>query len=87
MREPLERLPSDYLRANFHLTSSGMNREPAVSRTIAVMGADRVLYAADWPFEDAVDATRGFLAMNLSVAERDTLAYRNAGRLFRIAPL
>ena len=87
LRKPLERLPSDYLKANFHLTTSGMNWEPAVRQTIGVMGVDRVMYVADWPFEDAVDATRRFLTMNLSVAERDKLAYRNAERLFRIAPL
>jgi len=87
MRTALERLPSDYLKANFHLTTDGMNWEPAVRQSIDVMGADRVLFAADWPFEDAVDATHRFLAMNLSEAERDKLAYRNAERLFRIAPL
>jgi 2,3-dihydroxybenzoate decarboxylase len=87
LRIPLQRLPSDYLKANFHLTTSGMNWQPAVRQTISVMGAGRVMYAADWPFEDAVDATRRFLAMNLSAAERDKLAYRNAERLFRIAPL
>jgi len=83
----LKRLPSEYLRSNFHVTTSGMNWEPAVRQTITVMGAHRVMYAADWPFEDAVDATRRFIAMNLSTAERDKLAHRNAERLFRIAPL
>jgi len=87
LRNPLQRLPSDYLKANFHLTTSGMNWEPAVRQAITVMGIDRVLYAADWPFEDAVDATNRFLAMNFSAPERDKLAYRNAEQLFRIAPL
>jgi 5-carboxyvanillate decarboxylase len=86
VRPPLQRLPSDYLKTNFHITTSGMNWEPAVRQTITVMGAHRVMYAADWPFEDAVDATHRFLAMDLSTAERDKLAYRNAERLFRIAP-
>jgi len=86
-RVKLRRLPSDYLKANVHLTTSGMNWAPAVRQAIDVMGAERVLFAADWPFEDAADATRRFRALPLDAGQHDLLACRNAERLFRIAPL
>ncbi|HWW65758.1 MAG TPA: amidohydrolase family protein [Sphingomonadaceae bacterium] len=86
-RVKLKRWPSDYLKTNFHLTTSGMNWAPAVEQSIAVMGADRILFAADWPFEDATDAAQRFRALPLGPEQRDLIAYRNAERLFHIAPL
>jgi 5-carboxyvanillate decarboxylase len=85
-RIPLRRLPSDYLRSNFHLTTSGMNWQPAVDQALAVMGSERLLFAADWPFEDATDAAQRFRAMRFAPDVRDRLAYRNAEALFAIAP-
>lgn len=84
-RVKLWQMPSDYLRANFHLTTSGMNWGPAIEQALAVMGPDRVMFAADWPFEDATDAAQRFRALRLSRPVRDKLAYRNAERLFGIA--
>lgn len=86
-RVALRRLPSDYLRENFHLTTSGMNWQPAVDQALAVMGPERILFAADWPFEDATDAAQRFRAMRFAPEVRDRVAYRNAERLFRIAPI
>ncbi len=86
-RVKLRRLPSDYLRTNFHLTTSGMNWWPAVQQALVVMGEERVMFAADWPFEDAVEAAQRFRGMPLRGAGRDRIAFRNAERLFRIDPL
>ena len=43
---------ADYLRANFHLTTSGNFSSPALVYAIAEMGVDRVMFSADYPFED-----------------------------------
>lgn len=75
----------EYLRANFHLTTSGMNWGPAINQALAVMGPDRVMFAADWPFEDATDAAQRFRALKLISPVRDKLAYRNAEHVFGIA--
>ena len=42
----------EYLRANFHLTTSGNFSAPALACAVAEMGADRVMFSADYPFED-----------------------------------
>lgn len=83
-RVVLKRLPSDYLRSNFHMTTSGMNWAPAVEQTLAVMGEDRVMFAADWPFEDSTEAAARFRALKLPDRARRKLAYENAERVFRI---
>lgn len=85
MRKVLKRRPSDYLRNNFHLTTSGMNWEPAIRQTLEVMGPDRVQFAADWPFEDATDAAARFANMAFDGAVRAKLSHANAERVWRIA--
>ncbi|HTX00015.1 MAG TPA: amidohydrolase family protein, partial [Acidimicrobiales bacterium] len=47
----LERRVSDYLRESFYYTTSGMPWEPAISFTRSVVGADRVMYAMDYPYQ------------------------------------
>lgn len=84
-RVRLARMPSEYLKSNFHLTTSGMNWQPALDQALEVMGRDRILFAADWPFEDATDAARRFRAMQLEPEDRERIAYQNAERVFTIS--
>ena len=76
--------PSHYLRENFIVTTSGMNWKQPVELCLAVMGPERVMFAADWPFEDASEAVRTFDAIGLD----ETLVRRvyedNARRVFRL---
>ncbi len=48
----LKRLPSEYLRNNFHVTTSGNFCPPAFACTLEVMGADRVMFSVDYPMDD-----------------------------------
>lgn len=48
---PLKRRPSDYLRENVWITTSGMAWEPAIMFVRSVIGADRVMYAMDYPYQ------------------------------------
>lgn len=50
-----------------------------------ICGPDRIQFAADWPFEDAVDAAARFRAMRLAPEVRRKLSHLNAERLWRIA--
>jgi 5-carboxyvanillate decarboxylase len=48
---PLEKRPSDYMKENVYVTTSGMAWEPAIMFVRSVLGADRVLYAMDYPYQ------------------------------------
>ena len=48
------------LERNVFATVSGFNNTPALQHLIAVLGADRILYATDYPMEDATAATTWF---------------------------
>jgi len=41
-----------YLRENFYLTTSGKFRTQTLTEVMLEVGADRVLYSVDYPFEE-----------------------------------
>ncbi len=80
----LERLPGEYFRENFYVTTSGMNFRAPLMATIETLGVERVLFAVDYPFEDqrtCVDAMEG---MPLGAAAKQALFEGNARSVFRL---
>jgi 2,3-dihydroxybenzoate decarboxylase len=73
-----------YLRWNFHLTTSGNFRTPALLNTIQEVGADRLLFSADYPFEDMREASIWFDALELNDADLTKIARTNAQRLLKL---
>jgi 5-carboxyvanillate decarboxylase len=49
--KPISRKPSEYLRSNVWVTTSGMAWIPAIMFCRDVLGPDRVMYAMDYPYE------------------------------------
>ena len=80
----MERMPSDYLRENIWVTTSGMNYWPQLRMTLDVMGRDRVMYATDYPFEKQGEAVGFVEAMPLSVSDKKALFEDVATRVFRL---
>ncbi len=84
--KPLQRKPSDVLRQNVHYTTSGMCWEPAVMYVHGLMGADRVMYAMDYPYQVVADEVTAMDALPLSPADKAAFFAGNAQRVFGIAP-
>ncbi|MEU6134418.1 amidohydrolase family protein [Nocardioides sp. NPDC047086] len=49
--KPLPKLPSEYLKTNVWYTTSGMPWQEEVMFTRTMVGADRVMYAMDYPYQ------------------------------------
>jgi 2,3-dihydroxybenzoate decarboxylase len=79
---PLERKVSEYLRENVHFTTSGMAWEPAILFTRSVVGADRVLYAMDYPYQYVPEEVAAMDALPLTESEKAAFFQLNAERLF-----
>ena len=77
----LERLPTAVLRENFYVTVSGNYHTPSLTGVLSELGPDRVIFAADHPFEDIADAAEWFDALDLDDDVRERIASRNAARL------
>jgi gamma-resorcylate decarboxylase len=75
---------ADYFRANFHITTSGHFSTPALAAAIAELGAERVMFSVDYPFEDIGDAAEWFDKVPLSDADRIKIGRTNARKLFKL---
>jgi gamma-resorcylate decarboxylase len=75
---------ADYFRANFHLTTSGHFSTPALIDAVAEIGADRVMFSVDYPFEDMSDAADWFDKAEISEADRRKIGRANAMKLFKL---
>lgn len=78
----LERLPSEYLRTNFHVTTSGNFSPPAFACTLEVMGAERVMFSVDYPMDDNKAGGEFLAAYPMDDAVRRQVGSENALRLF-----
>jgi predicted TIM-barrel fold metal-dependent hydrolase len=77
----LKRKPSEYLRANMMVTTSG-NYLPAAFRcTREALGMDKIMLGTDHPYEDMSECL-GFLeGLGLSAEEKEMLFHGNAAQL------
>ena len=75
---------ADYFRANFHVTTSGHFSTPAMLDAMAELGADRVMFSVDYPFEDFGEAAEWFDHANIGEADRRKIGRTNAMKLFKL---
>jgi len=76
--------PTEYLRRNFHITTSGFFSDPPLRCAIDVIGAERVLFAVDYPFSDMATARAFIDAAAVSDDERELIAHANSERLLKL---
>jgi gamma-resorcylate decarboxylase len=74
----------DYFNANFYLTTSGNFRTQTLIDAMLEIGADRILFSTDWPFENIDHAADWFDAASISEADREKIGRSNARRLFKL---
>jgi predicted TIM-barrel fold metal-dependent hydrolase len=79
-----QRSLGSYLRENFYVTTSGNFCTQALTDVILEIGADRVLFSVDYPFEDVVEAQTWLDHCAISDADRTKIAHANARQLFRL---
>jgi 2,3-dihydroxybenzoate decarboxylase len=82
--KPLRKKVSDYMRENVYVTTSGMAWEPAIMFCRQVLGADRVLYAMDYPYQYEVSEVVTSDNLPLSLEEKKRFFQTNAERVFRL---
>ncbi len=76
---------ADYMRENVHITTSGNFSTPTLANAIAELGAGRIMFSVDYPFESCGDAASWFDRTDLPEADRTRIGRSNALSLFRLA--
>lgn len=78
---PLERVPSQYLRDNMIMTTSGNYLPAAFKCAREALGIERIMLGTDYPYEE-MDECLAFLASRgLSEEEQEHLYFRGAEKL------
>ncbi len=77
--------PSDYLRHNLYVTTSGVCDAPPLLCALLALGADRILFGTDYPFEEMHIATEFLRTAPISEADRAKIAHGNAERLLGLS--
>ena len=83
-RPKLKLTPSEYIKRNYYITTSGMNWEPTLKFCIEVLGADRIMWAIDYPYQDHPDAVEFMDAARISEQDKQKIYHENAERVFKI---
>jgi len=79
---PAKRTMAEYFRNNFHVTTSGHFCTPSLINAILTVGADRVLFAVDYPFEDHMQGCAWFDSCEIAESDRIKIGRGNALALF-----
>ncbi len=81
---PAKRLLGDYFRENFYITVSGNFSNSALICSLLELGADRILFSTDWPFEAIDQGCQWFDEAPISEADRRKIGRTNSVELFRL---
>jgi predicted TIM-barrel fold metal-dependent hydrolase len=73
----------DYVRQNLYVTASGMFSHSYLQRSIEIIGTDRILFSADYPYQyrQGCDARNFLEATELSKVDKEKFAFANWERL------
>lgn len=82
LRKPLEQ----YVGEQLWFTTSGMFTFPPLQCLLLVVGADRVMFAVDYPYSTNEDGRDFLERVPISAPDREKIAHGNAERLLGIAP-
>jgi 2,3-dihydroxybenzoate decarboxylase len=80
----VQRNPSDYLRDNFSVTTSGQCSDVPLLASLASMGQERVMYSIDYPYESSDVAGRFMETAAISEDVRALVSHQNAEAILKL---
>lgn len=75
---------SEYFKRNMYLTPSGMFYPEDLRFCLDIMGADRILWATDYPYRKPENSREFLNTVGLSKEDLKKISYKNAEKLFGI---
>jgi 2,3-dihydroxybenzoate decarboxylase len=82
--KPIKRKPSEYLRENVWVTTSGVAWAPAIMFCREVLGPEHVMYAMDYPYQYLPEEVTAHENLPITTQEKAALFQTNAERVFRL---
>jgi 5-carboxyvanillate decarboxylase len=76
-----QKKPSQYFKDNFYVTTSGMFWQPPLMCAYLVLGADRILFAVDYPYELNREGVQFMDSLPICDDDKEKIYHRNAEKL------
>jgi predicted TIM-barrel fold metal-dependent hydrolase len=76
---------TSYLRENFYVTTAGHFRSQPLLDTLLEIGADRLLFSVDYPYETVQEQVEWFDSLAISDTDRRRIGRENAFELLRLS--
>jgi gamma-resorcylate decarboxylase len=84
VKPPMKRTVSDYMRENVHITTSGQFNDVPFHCAIEAVGAARIMFSVDYPYEAMEPAAAWFDNAKLPEQDRLRIGRTNAIKLFKL---
>jgi len=80
----LKKLPSEYIKDNFFITTSGMFWQPPLICACSALGADRILFAVDYPMEPNKEAVQFMEEAPICDSDKEKICHLNTEKLLML---
>ena len=77
----LQKMPSQYIRDNIMITTSGSCDVPALLCSMLALGSDRIMFSVDYPYESTKESVEFIERAPISEIDRKKICHLNAEKL------
>lgn len=79
-----QKSPSQCFIENFYVSLSGMYWEPVLQFVRSVLGADKIMFATDYPYESSQQAVQFIESVALTHDDKEKICHLNAEKILRL---
>ena len=83
-RNQIAKMPSDYIKQNVMVTTAGSFSDAPLICSIMALGADRIMFSVDYPYEYSHEAVEFIDKAPISDEDREKICHGNAERLLKL---
>lgn len=81
----LQRKVPEYFQQNFYITTAGFFTNPPLLLCLQTIGADRIIFAVDYPFSKNEQGRKFLDSASISLADKAKISHLNAERLLGLS--
>jgi 2,3-dihydroxybenzoate decarboxylase len=83
-RYSIKKMPSEYIQQNVMVTTAGSFSDAPLICSVMVLGADRIMFSVDYPYEYTEQAVEFIEKAPISAEDRERICHGNAERLLKL---
>jgi 2,3-dihydroxybenzoate decarboxylase len=81
----IQKMPSQYVRDNILITTSGVFSFPHLQCALLALGSDRILFSIDYPYESTKEGVEFIENAPISQIDLEKICHLNAERVLKLS--